>query len=145
MTGKYPPVAEVVPHKAPMILLDEILDVTGPTLRARVTLTSQSPFVEDGQVAVLVTIEYMAQAIAAFAGLTRRASGQPVILGYLIACREMKLELDFLSVGDELEVAVTQIWHDEKLGNFDCSVTRGREKVSQAWLSVYQGDLPNEA
>ncbi len=141
MNKPYPPVSELLPHKAPMILIDEILELTETAVRSRVLLTDQSPFVEDGAVPSLVSIEYMAQSIAAFAGATRREKGEAVIRGYLIACREMTMAVESLAVGDELEVVATQVWHDEKLGNFDCSVTRRGETVSRAWLSVYQGDL----
>jgi predicted hotdog family 3-hydroxylacyl-ACP dehydratase len=145
MKKRYPPVAELVPHRPPMILIDEILDIGETSLSARVALTERSPFVEDGKLPALITLEYMAQSIAAFAGAARRASGKPVRLGFLIACREMELEVDSLSVGDELEVTVNQIWADELLGSFDCLVTRGGEKISRASLSVYQGDLSPEA
>jgi predicted hotdog family 3-hydroxylacyl-ACP dehydratase len=145
MKKRYPPVAELVPHRPPMILIDEILDIGEKSLSARVALTERSPFVEDGKLPALVTLEYMAQSIAAFAGAARRAEGKPVRLGLLIACREMELDVDSLSVGDELEVTVNQVWTDEQLGSFDCLVTRRGEKISRATLSVYQGDLSPEA
>jgi len=141
MSTTYPPIAELVPHKPPMILIDEVLDFAPTLLRARVTLTEASPFVEDGQVPTLVSIEYMAQSIAAFAGLTGRRGGEPVRLGYLIACREMTLAVDSLCAGDELEVRVMQVWSDEQLGHFDCVVLRRGETVAHAWLSVFQGEL----
>ena len=144
MKKRYPPVAELVPHRPPMILIDEILDIGERSLSARVALSEGSPFVEDGKLPALVTIEYMAQSVAAFAGALRRAAGKPVRLGFLIACREMELEVDSLFVGDELEVTVNQVWTDEQLGKFDCLVTRRGEKISRASLSVYQVDLSPE-
>jgi predicted hotdog family 3-hydroxylacyl-ACP dehydratase len=145
MKKRYPPVAELVPHRPPMILIDEILDIGETWLSARVAVTDCSPFVEDGKLPALVTLEYMAQSIAAFAGAARRAAGEPVRLGFLIACREMELQVDSLSAGDELEVTVNQVWADEHLGSFDCLVTLHGEKISRASLSVYQGDLSPEA
>jgi predicted hotdog family 3-hydroxylacyl-ACP dehydratase len=144
MKKRYPPVAELVPHRPPMILIDEILDIGEKSLSARVALTELSPFVEEGKLPALVTLEYMAQSIAAFAGAARRAAGKPVQLGFLIACREMELEVDSLFIGDVLEVTVNQVWTDEQLGSFDCLVTRRGEKISRASLSVYQGDLSPE-
>lgn len=141
----YPPVAELVPHRPPMILIDEILEIRETSLSARVALTERSPFMEDGKLPALITLEYMAQSIAAFAGAARLAAGQPVRLGFLIACREMELNVDSLSAGDELEVIVNQVWTDERLGSFDCLVTRRGERISRASLSVYQGDLSPEA
>jgi len=120
----YPPVSELVPHRPPMILIDEILDIGETSLTALVVLTESSPFVEDGRLPALVTLEYMAQGIAAFAGRARRAAGKTVGHGFLIACREMELAVDFLSVGDEIQVTVNQVWSDEQLGSFDCLVSR---------------------
>jgi predicted hotdog family 3-hydroxylacyl-ACP dehydratase len=144
MKKQYPPVAELVPHRPPMILIDEILDIGEKSLSARVALTERSPFVEEGKLPALVTLEYMAQSVAAFAGAARLAAGKPVRLGMLIGCREMELEVDALSVGDVLEITVEQVWTDEQLGSFDCLVTRRGEKISRASLSVYQGDLSPE-
>ena len=145
ISGRLPAVAELLPHRPPMILIDEIVEVDEGSLTARVWLTESSMFVEDGKLPALVTLEYMAQSIAAFAGAIRRAEGKPVRVGLLIACREMELEVDSLSVGDELLVTVKQVWTGERLGSFDCFVTRGGEKISSASLSVYQGDLSLEA
>ena len=44
-------------------------------------------FVEDGQVPAWVGIEYMAQAIAAWAGCRARAAGKPPQLGFLLGSR----------------------------------------------------------
>ena len=137
----YPSVAELVPHRPPMILIDEVVQTEGVTLTARVRLTKSSPFMQNGQLPALITLEYMAQSIAAFAGLKGRKKGEPVKLGLLMSCREMTLAVDSLQAGDELLVTVTEVWSDDIVGNFDCFVRRGDEMISQASLSVYQGDL----
>ncbi len=142
MTSPFPPLAELVPHKPPMLLLDEVVAVGDTSLTARVTLTEASMFVEHGRAPALVAIEYMAQAIAAWAGAARRDKNEPPRLGFLLSCREMTLEVDELSVGDELLVTIERVWSDEQLGSFDCSVARGGARIAQAALSVYQGELP---
>ena len=144
MSAPIPKVAELVPHKPPMLLLDEVLAVDGASLTALVRLTDSSPFVEDGRVPALISLEYMAQGIAAFAGAARRAKDQLPRLGFLLSCRTMTIDVDELAVGDELLVTVQQVWSDELLGNFECAVTRGGARVAQATLSVYQGELPAE-
>jgi predicted hotdog family 3-hydroxylacyl-ACP dehydratase len=138
---RYPPVSELLPHQAPMILIDEVLEVHDKSLTARVRLTPESPFMEQGRLPALITLEYMAQSIAALAGTRSRAKGEPVKLGLLMSCREMQLEVETLAAGDELTVFVSEVWSDENVGNFDCFVRRGDEMISKASLSVYQGDL----
>ena len=142
MSAPLPEVSELVPHKPPMLLLDGVVAFDDRSLTARVRLTEASPFVEDGHVPGLVAIEYMAQAIAAYAGAVLRQRGEPPKLGFLLSCREMVIDVPQLSVGDELHVTARQVWTDAVLGSFDCAVTRGSERVAAATLSVYQGDLP---
>ena len=141
MKPGFPPISALVPHQAPMILIDEVVEAGGTRLTARVRLTSSSPFMEAGQLPALITLEYMAQSIAAFAGLRGREKGEPPKLGLLMSCREMTLSVDSLTAGDELLITVDEVWSDENLGNFDCFVRRGDEMISQASLSVYQGDF----
>ncbi len=139
-----PSPAQVLPHRPPMILIDELLSSSKDSLCARVRLREDSPFVEDGRVSSLVAIEYMAQTIAALAGLRKRARGEEPRRGYLLGCRELKLPVDELRAGDELTVQVRETWTTEELGHFECSVTRGDELVAAGVLSVYQGELPAE-
>jgi predicted hotdog family 3-hydroxylacyl-ACP dehydratase len=141
MSGPFPPVVELVPHDPPMLLIDELLEADSEHAVSRVSITVRSTFVENGKVPALVTIEYMAQTIAAFAGAQNKAKGEPIQLGFLMGCRTMKLAVDALAVGDELRVEVKQVWASDKLGQFECAVTRGGEPIAQATLSVYQGRL----
>lgn len=141
MTAPLPPVALVVPHRPPMILIDELLELGPKSLSSRVTLTARSQFVEGGRAPAVITLEYMAQTIAAYAGLALRAQGLPTRKGFIIACREMVLEVDDLAAGDELLVEVIEIWSHDALGHFDCTVSRAGAPISRASLSVYQGEI----
>ena len=134
--------ADVLPHKAPMILIDELLSATDTSLTARVLLRDDSPLVQDGRISSLVAIEYMAQSIAAMAGLRRRSRGENVKKGFLLGCRELTLGLPELRTGDDLTVLVRETWATEDLGHFECTVKRGGDLVAAGVLSVYQGELP---
>ena len=139
-----PPPTDVLPHQAPMILIDELLESSDDALTARVLLRDDSPFVQDGRVSSVVAVEYMAQTIAALAGLRKRARGEGVQRGYLLGCRELNLPIAELRTGDDLRVAVRETWTTEQLGHFECTVTRNGETVAAGVLSVYQGELPAE-
>ena len=139
--SRLPPPADVLPHKAPMILIDELVEASETALTSRVRLRDDSPFVRDGRVSSVIAIEYMAQTIAAMAGLRRRRHGQDVKRGSLVGCRELKLEVAELRTGDDLTVEVRENWSTDELGHFDCAVTRAGEPVAAGVLSVYQGDL----
>jgi predicted hotdog family 3-hydroxylacyl-ACP dehydratase len=134
-----PPLAKIVPHSGRMVLLDEVVAFDGRRVVCRVALRPDSTFMNEGRVRAIVALEYMAQAVAAFAGLRGRATGDPVRIGFLLGTREMKLEVDYFEAGDELVVEAVHVWGDEHLGSFECAVSRAGQAVVSATLNVYQG------
>ncbi|WP_242392195.1 ApeP family dehydratase [Anaeromyxobacter oryzisoli] len=136
-----PPIEELVPHRGRMLLLDELVAFDGQRALCRVRLQRDSTFVEGGAVDAVIALEYMAQAVAAFAGMRGRAAGRPPRIGFLLGTRELVLSVDRFAVGDELMVEVAHVWGEDQLGVFDCTVSRGGEKVASAALNVYQGPI----
>lgn len=142
-----PPVEEVVPHSGPMVLLDRLTQFSQEEGRvtAEVALRDGSMFVRNGEARAVVTVEYMAQAVAAYVGVVSKAKGGNIEIGYLIGIREMTLNESHLHAGDVLEVEAKHVWGDMKLGSFRTSVRRGGEEIASATLTVYRGVLPEEA
>ncbi len=124
-----------------MILLDEVHDDTEGSITCKVTLHADSPFVEDRRVSAVVAVEYMAQCVAAYAGLAAFRQGKPVRIGYVIGARLVEFSVDAYTVGQELLIRASKVWGDDALGNFECSVDAGGRRVATGVLTVYQGDL----
>jgi predicted hotdog family 3-hydroxylacyl-ACP dehydratase len=145
VTTTYPPIVELVPHRPPMLLLDRVLSYDGECVICETVLGPTSPFAEQGHVPALVGIEYMAQTIAAGAGLSARdkesASGQ---MGFLLGCRSLNIAVDSFNVGDRLTIEARRTWGETALGSFACKVQRGTEVLVEGSLTVYQGPLPEE-
>ncbi len=80
-------IEDVVPHRQDMCLLQRIIRWDQDTLEAELVVPEAGLFVEDGQVPAWVGIEYMAQAIAAWAGCRARAAGKQPQLGFLLGSR----------------------------------------------------------
>jgi predicted hotdog family 3-hydroxylacyl-ACP dehydratase len=139
--SSFPPIASVLPHEPPLVLLDEIVDLDEERIEAKVTIASDSMFLRDGKVRGIVCLEYMAQAVAAFAGIRRQSAGEAPKIGYIIGVPSMELEVDNFKIGDELQVHAKHIWGEGELGRFDCRVERGQKQVARASLSVYSGDI----
>ena len=133
---RFPPIIEILPHRPPMILLDEVLVREGERIVCAATIREEGPFVQARRVQAVVMLEYMAQCIAAFAGLNARSRGQPIRPGLLVACREMDLAVDAVGVGARLVVEAERIWGDRAFGFFECTVTEGGEALARASLSV---------
>jgi predicted hotdog family 3-hydroxylacyl-ACP dehydratase len=133
-----PSLGELVPHRPPMLLLDEVLAFDGDTATCAVTLREDAMFAEHGRVPAWVALEYCAQCVAAFAGLRARAEGRPPQLGLLVAARDLVLECDFFAAGDRLVVHARLEFGELRVGRFACEVRREGAVVAKASLSVYQ-------
>jgi predicted hotdog family 3-hydroxylacyl-ACP dehydratase len=133
-----PPIEELVPHARPMILVDRLVSYAPGRAVAEVVLRPDSPFVDEGKVRALVAVEYMAQSVAAYAGMRSRLKGEKPALGFLLGSRDLKLAVDHFRAGDSLRVDLEHVFGDDQLGSFKCRVDRGAETVAEALLSVYQ-------
>lgn len=132
------PVAALLPHEPPMILLDEVLRCDETSLVAAATITRASLFLEPEGVPAYVGIEYMAQACGAYAGAIARAEGEPVRIGFLLGTRRYETAAPWFRVGDRLTVSVSVIYRDSEMGAFDCRIERGGELLAAAQLNLYQ-------
>lgn len=137
MSG-FPPVEELLPHSAPMILVDELTSFDGEKATGRVVIRADSPLVERGRVPALVAIEYMAQSIGLLTGIIAYERGERVQVGYLLGTREIALSVDHFEVGDELSVEVERLFGEDELGAFHCAVLRAGQEVASATLNVFR-------
>lgn len=135
------PIEALLPHAAPMVLLDRCLKVSVDSFEAEVTLNKQSPFCVDGHVGAWVGVEYMAQAIAAFAGAEAVAAGREVKVGFLLGSRRYESKVPAFSAGSSLRVAVKKLLHEDNgVGALECKIyiDGASEPAVEANLNVYQ-------
>lgn len=86
MTACPYPIAALLPHAAPMVLLDRVTAWDDDGLTASVTITPATQFATpDRGVAAHIGVEWMAQACGAFAGLQAKATGLPCDWGSCLA------------------------------------------------------------
>jgi len=128
-----------LPHSGRMALLDEVVACDDESTTCSVVIRADSIFACDGQVGPWVGLEYMAQTVAAHGGLVLRRNGQPVRIGFLLACRSINLESGPFHVGQTLHVTASPIWGDERLLKFSCSIKNADtgSLLQQADLSIY--------
>jgi len=131
------PVSELVPHDPPMVLLDRILAFEESTLVAEVIIRADSMFCDGDGVPGWVGLEYMAQAVAAHAGLQARKRGEPPAIGYLLGTRSYLCEAETFPVGEKLTVHVESLFVEMALGAFACRIETDR-LLARATVNVYQ-------
>jgi predicted hotdog family 3-hydroxylacyl-ACP dehydratase len=141
--GAYPAITELVPHAAPILALEELVDADEGRACARLVVRADDPFARDGTVDAVVTLEYMAQAVAACLGWEARRAGRAVRVGMVVACREMRLERSSLPVGSELRIEVRRVHGTEASSHFDAEVRDSSgARVASATLTLVHGEAP---
>jgi predicted hotdog family 3-hydroxylacyl-ACP dehydratase len=133
------PLESFMPHRAPMLLLDEVIERDASSIVCRARVDGGSPFVCEGSMPAVVLLEHMAQATAAWLGLRALERGDPIVAGMLAGARRLELDVDVLEVGDELEVRAEHVWGEDGLASFSCEVRRGGVRVAAASVSVQAG------
>lgn len=135
------PVVEFVPHSPPMVLIDKILDFDENSLIAQFSVSPQSRFFNPDIAGIesWVGIEYMAQAIAALAGIKAFLINQPVKLGFLLGTRKLNLYHEHFSNNQTYTVQIKELYMDDSgLGSFDCSISYQDECICAAKLNVFE-------
>ncbi|MEE8166864.1 MAG: hypothetical protein V3T64_14955 [Myxococcota bacterium] len=119
----FPPIAELVPHADPMLLLDRVLTHEA-THTVCATSADRSPLFanSDGSVPSWVGIEYMAQCAAVHGELANRIRGEAPRPGLLLGSRRLEIHRDAFAAGDPLEVTARHHMGESGLVAFDCSI-----------------------
>jgi predicted hotdog family 3-hydroxylacyl-ACP dehydratase len=139
-----PEISKLLPHQAPMILIDQMVAFGDKHAICEVELRADSMFVEQGRVRAAVGIEYMAQSVGAYAGMVNYLAGDPIRIGYLLGLRQMDVKQAFFGVGDRLRVEVHHIWGDLKMGVFNVLIKEGLRICLEGTITVYAGTLPTD-
>jgi predicted hotdog family 3-hydroxylacyl-ACP dehydratase len=135
------PVVDLLPHKPPMALLERTVEIADDYYEAELSIKAGSMFCENGKVGAWLGLEYMAQAIAAFAGAESLARNEAVKVGFLLGTREYKVRRPDFPVGITLRVRVKKVIHETN----GLNVLEGQirdassgEILAEAMLNCYQ-------
>ncbi|MAK66155.1 MULTISPECIES: hypothetical protein [unclassified Methylophaga] len=133
-------VADLVPHSGSMSLLTRVTAYGEQWLEAEVDINLQSMFVEEKGVPAWIGVEYLAQAIAAYAGLQQRQQSQPPKLGFLLGTRRYQSNTDWFAMGQTLSIRVECEMQAENGLHVFRGQLRGDQIAASANLNVYQPD-----
>lgn len=137
-------VDDLVPHRGDMSWLDTVVSANQDEVVAEATVRPDSFFVRDGALPIWVGVEFMAQAVAAWAGHRGRQHGRAARIGFLLGTRRLDVHRQAFRVGDRLRIeARCELMGDNGLGMFACRILVDGELAAQANLSVFEP--PDEA
>ena len=142
MSTPFPVIDELVPHAGSMILIDAMTAWSEGEASCSLRIRDRAPFVRDGRVETVVSIEYMAQAVAACLGYEALRGGAGVRVGMIIACKRFAAHVPSFAVDDALTIEVKCIRGNDTLSHFDCRVLRDGALASEAVLTLYHAEKP---
>ena len=94
MGGAFPGVLELLPHRPPMVLVEELLavDEDRAVARCRCRIGRDSPLLQDGRIPRMLMIEMLAQSAACLKGYIELKRGLPIRPAYLVRIDDLVLE-----------------------------------------------------
>lgn len=140
----YPAFHELVPHEGPMVLLDEMVEWAPGAATCTLEIRPGTAFETAGAVDTVVSIEWMAQAVAACLGYEAFKGGEGVRVGMIVGCRKFELDRPQVLVGDALRISVDRIRGNEMISHFNCETWLGDERVAFAVLTLFHAEEPPE-
>jgi len=139
--NKYP-ITEVIPHRAPMVLIDQLEQYDKESAICAVTITTDSPFYDAQQqgVASYIGNEFMAQSIAAFSGAHALDEGRAVTIGFLLGSRKYKTFQPYFRLAEKYLITINELYQEESgLSVFDCEILDANQQVvAKANINVFQ-------
>lgn len=143
------PLSELLPHKAPMVLVDRLLsyDLQNLECRCAVAITSDCCFFEPGLgVPSYVGVEYMAQTVGVLSGIQQRGqSTQAPRLGFLLGFDLTRQQCEWFVPGQELVVAIRHEWGDQNLMQLNATIADAHDGrlLSEAKMNVFSPPDPD--
>ena len=136
-------VEDLLPHSGDMVLIDEMLDYGDDYGVSRVKVDSSSKFYEKeiNGIHAAIGLEWMAQTIAAIAGIKALKDNRPVQVGFLLGSRKYDPAKRVFKLGEEYVIHVKQLYLEENgLGAFQCTIHQGEKLIADAKLNVFAPD-----
>ena len=139
-------IEQVLPHQAPMILIDSLEQYDSDSCRCAVTITPESAFYNGVKKSVpsYIGSEYMAQAIAAFAGAHALDNNADVQIGFLLGSRKYKTMRGYFALGETLKITIKELYREDSgLRVFECAILAADDElIAQANINVFQPKDP---
>tara|TARA_B100002049_G_scaffold230000_1_gene206333 strand:+ start:109 stop:561 length:453 start_codon:yes stop_codon:yes gene_type:complete len=139
---------DLIPHRPPMLLINQVVSVDATSSSALVTVDHLSPFFEkDKGVPTWIGLEYMGQTAALIAGYQLQQGLVGPHLGFLLGTRAFKTECDYFTPGTLKVTCTEKALVGDGLATFDCMIENHSKELqtspplATASLSVFRRQI----
>ena len=114
----------LLPHRSPMLLIDEVVSVSDTESRANLMIDSRSAFfVANSGVPAWIGIEYMGQTAALIAGFQLKAGIIAPHVGLLLGTRKYHSDIEWFTPSQRLQIRCQQAAAMQNtLATFQCAI-----------------------
>lgn len=132
-------IEDVVPHRGTMRFLHRLVYSDADRVVVEADIHADHVFAGDTGVPSWVGVEYMAQAIAAWAGCRARRNNEPVRIGFLLGTRRYQCSQAQFAFASRLRIeAYREIVSDDGMAMFCCRICNGDAEIAKANVSVFE-------
>ncbi len=136
----YPDPARLVDHRQSMLLIDRLVEANENSACCEATIRQDNPFLFGEILPNWVLIEYVAQAVAVYAGYLHLEKNVDRKHGLLLGCRSMNLGNAQLGVGLKLKICIEEVTRLDGFGNFHGVVYYQGSELARGFLSVLESE-----
>ena len=136
-------IEQLLPHRGDMVLIDQMVDEGDGYGVARVKVDAASKFFEEdiNGIRAFIGLEWMAQTIAAIAGIDALKNNRPVQVGFLLGSRKYEPSKNVFGLDEEYVIRVEQMYREDNgLGSFQCTIHQADELIADSKLNVFAPD-----
>jgi len=130
-----PSIESLVPHRAPMRLIDSVLDLDEEHIETMTKVAETWPLCGEDGADVILTVEMIAQSVAALYHERKKRVGKPQI-DFLVGIKEARFFRSKLPLHAELRVKVKLTSMIGNYGIFQGDVMLADERLCEATLQV---------
>lgn len=126
----------LIPHRPPMVLIDEVTEYGAERIRARRVVRAGEPFVGPDGLEDAALLEVIAQTIAAGDAMYAQSKGGRVVRGYLTGLTGVTLQ-GRAAVGEQVEVTGDCLKRMDGMGLFDAVARAGGRLLARGRFKLY--------
>lgn len=127
----------LIPHRLPMRLVDQLLEIEGKNGVVEALIDSDCPLVsEEGRLEKVALVELIAQSYAALKGYLDRVENKPVRQGFLVGIKKF-VSLEPIFSGDRLRITIETLGELEDFAVAEGQIWRSGTLVGRGEIKIW--------
>lgn len=134
-----PHLHQLLPHDAPMVLVDELIDVGEEHVHCQATISEHCIFFNPDSRTIpgYVGIEFMAQSVAGWSGYHAWLQGEASPIGFLLGSRRYQTNCSAFKEGDVLDIYAERLMESNGMAVFSCRIECLGKELASSQLNAF--------